>query len=612
MHRAGSRLDADYPQPDTTSPQLTLRAIVTGMVLGGALSLCNIYSGLKVGWAFNVSIAAALLSYAFWQSLARIAGTRSWGLLENNTNQTAASSAASIIGAGLVAPIPALTIMTGRRLDWPSMVLWTFSVSLLGVVVAIALRRQMLIVDRLSFPVGVATAETIREVYSRGKEAVARVSMLVFAGVISAAVKGLGVAFGWHPVGLPLRVELDVVGSAHRAPLVASATNLSLALDPSLLMVGFGAIVGLRTGLSALLGSVIAWGAIAPELVSRGWVETSALPPDKAWFKPLVEWLLWPGVALMVSASFVSLAFSWRSFVEPFRRRRPANARSLGTAAPLAATDVPRAWLGGGIVVAMLFAIALQSRLFDIPLGLASFAVVLTFLLAVVAARVSGETGITPIGSMGKVTQLSLGFLSGGQPNINLMSANVTGGAASQCADMLHDLKTGLLVGAAPRAQAVAQVFGVLAGSLAGSAAYLLLVPDPEAMLLTDQWPAPAVATWKAVAELLSRGWEAVPPGAIASVLIAATVGAVLALCERIVPQRVARYLPSPTSVGLAFVMPAWYAISIAFGAIVAASARRIWPHWSTRFIIVIAGGLVAGESLAGIGSTIWTLVAGR
>ena len=56
------------------------------------------------------------------------------------------------------------------------------------------------------------------------------------------------------------------------------------------------------------------------------------------------------------------------------------------------------------------------------------------------------------------------------------------------------------MLGAWPRHQAFSQICGVFAGALAGSAAYLLLIPDPAAMLLKPDWPAPAVAKWKAVA----------------------------------------------------------------------------------------------------------------
>src|SRR5690606_16343858 len=74
----------------------SFRAIVTGMIIGGLLTPCNVYSGLKIGWSFNMSITAALLSFAFWRLAEDLAGTRPWHLQENVVNQTAASSAASI------------------------------------------------------------------------------------------------------------------------------------------------------------------------------------------------------------------------------------------------------------------------------------------------------------------------------------------------------------------------------------------------------------------------------------------------------------------------------------------------------------------------------------
>ena len=81
-------------------------------------------------------------------------------------------------------------------------------------------------------------------------------------------------------------------------------------------------------------------------------------------------------------------------------------------------------------------------------------AVMLSFALALVACRVTGETDTTPVGAMGKVTQLTFGALNPGNVNVNLMSANITASAASSSADLLTDLKSGYLLGAHP-AQAV-------------------------------------------------------------------------------------------------------------------------------------------------------------
>jgi uncharacterized oligopeptide transporter (OPT) family protein len=252
-------------------------------------------------------------------------------------------------------------------------------------------------------------------------------------------------------------------------------------------------------------------------------------------------------------------------------------------------------------MVTAIILVILQVMLFDIRLYAAICAVLLTFALAIVAGRVTGETGIAPIGAMGKITQLTFAGLAPGNAIANLMSANVTGGAASQCSDMLHDLKTGHLLGAWSRHQAVSQAFGVLAGALCGSAGYLLLVPDPASQLLTAQWPAPAVAQWKAVAEVFSEGLAHLPPAAASAALVAGGVGVLLAVLEKVLGPRARVFVPSAPSLGLAFVLPAHYAISAFLGGVLAWLFARLARTSAERFTVVIAAGLIAGESLVGV-----------
>jgi uncharacterized oligopeptide transporter (OPT) family protein len=282
-----------------------------------------------------------------------------------------------------------------------------------------------------------------------------------------------------------------------------------------------------------------------------------------------------------------------------WRRRRPA----AGAAAVGEPLVIGRRTFAVGALAAGALAVVVQHALFDVPPLLGAFAVLLAFVLAVVAARVVGETGIPPIGAIGKIAQLGFGIGAPANQTINLMGANVTGGAAGQCADLLNDLRTGQLLGTAPGGQILAQCFGVLIGSLVGSLVYLLLIPDPQSMLLTAEWPAPAVATWKAVAEVLSAGLQAIPPGCTPAMGVAAVLALVLSILERRVPPRFGRWLPSGPALGLAFVIPAWISLSMALGAVAAAVAARLAPGWAGRFVTALAAGLVAGESLAGIGA---------
>ena len=59
------------PPVDFVTPQLTLRALGTGVILGGVLSICNVYTGLKIGWGLNMSITGILLAYVMWLAISR-------------------------------------------------------------------------------------------------------------------------------------------------------------------------------------------------------------------------------------------------------------------------------------------------------------------------------------------------------------------------------------------------------------------------------------------------------------------------------------------------------------------------------------------------------------
>ncbi len=556
--------------PHSRHRELTTRALMTGMVLGALLAPCNVYSGLKIGWSFNMSITALLLSFAFWGPVARLFGLAPWGMLESNINQTAASSAASIVSSGLVAPIPALAMMTGGNLPWPTLVAWVFAVSFLGVWVGWYLRPRLIVNSGLVFPAGMATAETMRDMFSHGREAMRRVSMLLGSLSVAAAINAID----------------DFLWQIPRLAPSLTAQKLTLAFDPSLLLLGFGGIIGLRAGLGLLAGAMLAWGVIAPELIARGVVDVSG---TDNWFQPLVGWLLWPGVTMMVTASLTSFA-----------------AAVIGTARAPRTSGVPDREAGswvrlGGFAVAAALTVLLQITLFDVHWTMALLAIPLAFVLATVAARVVGETSVAPIGAIGKVSQLTFGALAPGQPITNLMTANVAGGAAGQCADLLNDFRAGNEIGASPARQVVAQCAGVLAGSVAGSLVYLALIRDPARQLLTPEWPAPAVATWKAVAETLSQGLGGIPVSALAAMAIAAVCGVVLALAERRVTGRGLLWLPSGASLGLAFVIPAGTSMTLFLGALAAAALNRVVPRWSARFLLSLAAGLVAGESLYGV-----------
>src|SRR5262245_28568380 len=110
-------------------PQLTVRAVVTRLVLGAVLSFANVAIGLKTGLFFSMALSACLASFAAWHLLASLGiARRPLSLLESNCMQSTASSAASATGNMVVGVIPAMLLLSvspahprGVQLHWTSL-----------------------------------------------------------------------------------------------------------------------------------------------------------------------------------------------------------------------------------------------------------------------------------------------------------------------------------------------------------------------------------------------------------------------------------------------------------------------------------------------------------
>ena len=80
----------------------TLKAVVTGVLLGLVFGAANAYLGLRVGLTVSASIPAAVLTVAVFRLLRR-GGT----ILEANLSQTIGSASISL-ASGTIFTIPAL------------------------------------------------------------------------------------------------------------------------------------------------------------------------------------------------------------------------------------------------------------------------------------------------------------------------------------------------------------------------------------------------------------------------------------------------------------------------------------------------------------------------
>jgi OPT family oligopeptide transporter len=305
-----------------------------------------------------------------------------------------------------------------------------------------------------------------------------------------------------------------------------------------------------------------------------------------------------------LTSGLLSFAFQWRSVWRAIQ--------SVGAAFGGKQQDdgeVPMIWFFFGTLIFGPLVMALEYLFFGIPWWMGMLSVFLGFFTAIVACRVTGETDTTPTGALGKITQITFGWLAPGNMITNLMTANVTGGIGLHAADLLTDLKSGYLLKADPRQQFWAQFFGVLAGSVSVVVAFNILVPNADE-LGGDKWPAPGAQTWKGVAEMLAKGLDSMHPTAQAALVIGGIIGILLVLLEKALP-KYKHFIPSPAGLGLAFTTPGYNTISMFIGACIALVMTKQSPKLSEKLIVPVSSGWIAGESLMGVGQAIFTYAAG-
>jgi OPT family oligopeptide transporter len=620
-------------------PQLTPRVIAMGFVLGMIMAASNVYVGLKVGWSLGVSITSCILAYTAFSTLHRMFPKQfpAYTILENNSLQSVAAAAGVMSGAGLVNAIPALMMLNpdaipatfGMRCLY--LIPWIMVISWLGVFLAVPAKRQMINVEQLPFPTGIAAATTLRSLHTSQGEAARQARALFGAMGLGAVIAWLrDFDFSWtqtYPLAfMPRSSPIQNLFSFKWAPLswlrlpriqstwgthwirmgeykgqTLRLDQLTMSFEGSLLFIAAGAIIGLRTTASMLLGAVINYVFLAPHFLRTGDIEAAS-------FRKISSWSLWIGVPMLVTSGLLLFFMNWKTVVRAFSTIGQLFGGAKGRSAddPMERIEVPGSWFVLGYAVLGIAAIYLGHLLWHITWWMGLIAILATFLLVIVAARATGETDITPVGPLSKITQLTFGAIKPGDVSVNLLTANITAGAVGQAGDLLTDLKSGYLLGAKPRQQFMAQFIGVLAGGLATVPIYFVLIPDAS-KLATEKWPAPAALTWRAVAELLSKGAGALHPSARWGIVIGATLGIILPLLERAFPKR-KNWIPSPTGLGLAFTLNGFNTVMFFIGSLTALFVSKRWPKQAKEFVIPVSSGIIAGESLMGVAIALLTI----
>jgi putative OPT family oligopeptide transporter len=572
--------------------ELTPRAIALGCAIGAVLAAGNVYTGLKTGFIDTGAMTATLVSFTAFAALRRF-GPRTFTPLENNIAQTVAASAAVMaLVHGFAGPVPALALMGQAVHPAWSLWAWGLALGLLGVLVGLWSRRKLIVEDALPFPSGVATAELIRALHVDRHAGVRPIRLLGVASLLAAIVAwGRDGHAAWLPQALYLPMAI--------AGLSASGLTVGVAVSP--LMAATGVFVGLRSAATLAVTGAVAWGVLAPVLV-----RTHLIP--EASYTAIVTWLMWPAFGMMLGGTIGPLLVGARRNVQVLRRtladvrnlgRGLLSARSAPALAPAPGTAAAGQTRRDGRGMAVVFVLALALlvftgvRAFGLSVGSIVAAVVVAVALAGVCARAAGETDIAPVGNMGTLTQLL--FARGG-PGGSILAGSITTGNATQTSQTLWALKGGQLLGASVRAQALAQLIGVVLGSLVVVPTYLAVARVNP--LGTERMPAVGALSWRATAEAVAGGLSGLPPHGLHGAAVAFALGLVLSAASR---GRAARFLPSPVAIGIALIAPMSMTTTMLMGAAAVALVRRRWSSFTDADAHALGAGALAGESVVGV-----------
>lgn len=582
--------------------ELTIRAAILGLILSVVMGAANVYLGLKAGMTVSASIPAAVVAMLILRGVFR-SGT----ILEANQVQTAASAGESL-AAGIIFTMPAL-ILIGA---WTHFDMWTttliaFSGGLLGILFMIPMRRVFILDNKeLKYPEGVACAAVLRAGESNEEKAAEGEDAASAAPVVRGGL--LGVAF---------KALVSFVGVFKHTLETATAAGSRIFYfggDVSPALVGVGLIVRLNVAILIFIGGAMGWligiPAIGGEVGSDG-------PVEAAWDIWSKE-IRYVGVGAMVVGGMASIVkvrhglvsavtelskrFKKKQSEQPEDHTRDISTRVIVTLTLLAVAIVFGLYFSmtGGLAIAGITTVLM---------------IVLSFFFTAVASYIVGLVGNSnsPVSGMTITAVLFTGVLlfvfgfSGKEGMVATLGvAAIVCCTACTSGDVCNDLKTGHMVGAAPYRQQTMQVMGVAIASLVMAPVMQLLHDNTPGGIGGKELSAPQASLFAS----LARGFFGDGQLPWNLVGIGAAVGVAVLIVDRVLEAKKATFRAHLMPIAVGMYLPFGLSVPILIGGIMAhfigkgAKSEAEEDRWM-RPGVLFASGIIAGESLTGVGIAI-------
>mgnify|MGYP001284052985 FL=1 len=572
-------------------PEITVKALFLGVILSMILAGANAYLGLFAGMTVSASIPAAVISMGV------LALFKKSNILENNIVQTAASAGESL-AAGVIFTIPALVLLGyWETFDYMEVAKIAAIGGIIGVLFTIPLRRALIVVAKLQYPEGIATAEVLKAGdearSSKSTDSKSGLKTIAIAGLVGGIMKIAEQGFAmWHAV---LEGAMRMGGS-----IFGIGTNLS----PALISVGY--IVGRNIGILVVAGGLISWAVAIPIYSAMTGAEGS--PMETAWtiWNSKIRYM---GVGAMVIGGIWSLIKLFKPLIAGIKASLDAvKHASSGGDIPREEQDIPINYVGI-VLLAMLIPVFLLYIDIIQSLGVAILlTVVMTvfgFLFSAVAAYMAGVVGSSnnPISGVTIATilftSLLLLVLLGTDSGVGAAGAIMVGAvvccAAAIGGDNMQDLKTGYIVGATPWKQQIMQVVGTISAAVV--LGLVLDILHTAYVIGSPTLSAPQATLMRSVADGVFTGnlpWNFVYLGALIAVIII--------LLDIRQEKRGSDFRIPVLAVAVGIYLPIELTVPIFIGGMINHLGKKSGASETTeKKGLLLASGLITGEALMGI-----------
>jgi putative OPT family oligopeptide transporter len=589
---------------DSELKELSVKAIILGVLMAVILGAANAYLGMKAGLTVAATFPAAVVAMA---ALRIFNGT----ILEENLARTTASVGEALI-AGAIFTIPAFVIsgVWDELHYWESTAIMLIG-GVLGVLFVIILRRSLVEEAELPFPESVAAAEIVKA--GQGGQTGA---VYVFSAMGLAALWELFKnSNGLYMVKDYVRDFFPMASS--KITMLGKEINYgggflfeSPAASPALVGVGF--IVGMRVSAVLFAGAVSGWLFLVPAFVFLNPDLSNLVATGSSWIDVSMEvWMrqVRPlAVGTMIVAAFYTLYNLRSSLVTGIKKAlQDIAASKSGDNQEVSRLeldlDFKKVLLAiAAIAVPLFFLYHYFSGSIGGSILLTVVMIIIGFLFAAVAGYLVGLVGSSnnPISGLTLSSLLIAALLMVGigvTGNQGIMAvlgvAGVVCCAAGIAGDMMQDLKVGHILGGTPWRMQVGEIIGVVAAALV--LIWAMIVLDQVYQIGSENLPAPQAGLMALMAKGIVGG-EMAWPLVLAGMFLA--FGLILVKA------------PSPMLVAVGMYLPFHSTAAIFVGGIIkwvlesSLKKNNVSDEQKTKAEntgVLISSGLIAGESLTAV-----------